>query len=247
MVDILKFPHEDATIEALSVYLVAYIRQVLDRKIFFRWALAGGSTPRRFYRYLAQPSVAGLVDWSRMQLFWGDERCVPSADAQSNYRMAKESLLDHVPIPTKNIFPIDGTLEPELAAKTYAALLGRDPMDLMLLGMGDDGHIASLFPATHNLRDETRLVIATRSPLPPTNRISLSLQTINSAHQVVFLVLGKKKADRLAQVMDQHGSRDATIPAAMVNPESGSLNWFIDNAAAARLKSLGSFKMRIHT
>jgi 6-phosphogluconolactonase len=237
MIDLLQFPDEDAAIKALAAYLVTSIGTVLSRQPFFRWALAGGSTPRRLYRYLAQPDIARKVDWRRIQLFWGDERCVPPTDAQSNYRMAKESLLDHIPIPEQNVFPIDGALEPELAAKTYAALLAGNPMDLVLLGMGDDGHTASLFLTTPHLRDETRSVIATRSPLPPANRISLSLRTINAAHEVVFLVLGEHKADRLAQVIGQHGSENATLPAALVHPQSGILHWFVDQAAAARLKS----------
>ena len=238
MTDILQFPHEGAAIEALSNYLVADIQRALCRQDCYRCALAGGSTPRRLYQRLAQPDVAGLLDWSRIHLFWGDERCVPSSDPQSNYRMIRESFLDHVPIPAGNIFPIDGTLDFERAAMTYAAVLGSEPLDLILLGMGDDGHTASLFLTTPHLRQESRPVIATRSPLPPVNRISLSLRTINAARQVVFLVLGEHKAGRLAQVMDQRGRQDAALPAAMVNPKSGALHWFVDHAAAAQLKTL---------
>jgi 6-phosphogluconolactonase len=189
------------------------------------------------YRRLARPDIAGLLDWSRIHIFWSDERCVPAGDLQSNYRMARESLFDHVPIPAGNIFPIDGTLDPERSAMMYAAILGGEPLDLILLGMGDDAHTASLFLTTPHLREDSRLVIATCSPLPPVHRISLSLRTINAARRVVFLVLGEHKADRLAQVMDQHGRQDATLPAAMVNPESGALRWFLDNAAASRLKT----------
>jgi 6-phosphogluconolactonase len=120
---------------------------------------------------------------------------------------------------------------------TYAAILGEEPLDLILLGMGEDGHTASLFLATPHLREESRPVAATRSPLPPVNRISLSLHAINSARRVVFLVLGEHKAGRLADVMDQHARQDATLPAAMVKPESGGLHWFLDYAAASQLKS----------
>ena len=237
MADILKFPHERAVIDALADYLVADIRRVLGRQDRYRWALAGGSTPECLYRRLARPDVVGLLDWSRIHMFWSDERCVAADDIQSNYRMARESLLDHVPIPAGNIFPIDGTLDPERSAMAYAAILDGEPLDLILLGMGDDGHTASLFLTTPHLREESRLVIATRSLLPPVHRISLSLRTINAARRVVFLVIGEHKADRLAQVMDQHGRQDATLPAAMVNPESGDLHWFLDHAAAARLKT----------
>jgi 6-phosphogluconolactonase len=238
MTNILQFPNEGAAIEALADYLVADIRRALSRQNFYRWALAGGSTPRRLYQHLARPGVAGLLDWNRINLFWSDERCVPAGDPESNYRMARESLLDLVPIPAGNIYPIDGALDPERSAITYAAILGGEPLDLIILGMGEDGHTASLFSTTPHLREESRSVIATRSPLPPLNRISLSLRTINTARRVVFLVLGEHKADRLAQVMDQHGRQDATLPAAMVNPENGTLQWFLDHAAAAQLKSL---------
>jgi 6-phosphogluconolactonase len=235
MPDIVKFPDESAVIEALSDFLVADILKILDHQSVYRWALAGGSTPGRLYQYLARPGVAGLLDWSRIQIFWSDERCVPAGDLQSNYRFAKEALLDHVPLPAGNIFPVDGTLDPEQSARTYAAILGEAPLDLILLGMGEDGHTASLFLTTPHLREEPRPVIATRSPLPPVNRISLSLRTINAARRVVFLVLGEQKAGRLAQVMAQHGRQEATLPAALVNPGSGALHWFLDNAAASSI------------
>jgi 6-phosphogluconolactonase len=235
MANILKYPDETAVIEALAGYLTSDIRATLNRQACYRWALAGGSTPGRLYRRLARPAAADLVDWRRMRLFWGDERCVPPGDPQSNYRMVKESLLEHVPIPAENIFPIDGTLDPERSAASYAAVLGEEPLDCVLLGIGDDGHTASLFPDTPRLHEESRTVIATRSPLPPVHRVSLSLRAINAARLVIFLVLGDHKAVPVARVMDQLGQKDAHLPAAMVNPRSGTLHWFLDNAAAAQL------------
>ena len=235
MADILTFPHESAAIEALANCLIADIRRTLGRQGCYRWALAGGSTPKSLYQRLARTDAAGVLDWSRIHLLWSDERCVPPGDPQSNYRMVRESLLDRVPIQAGNIFPIDGTLDSERSAREYSAILGEDPLDLILLGMGDDGHTASLFPDTPRLREETRPVISTRSPLPPVNRVSLSLRTINAARRVVFLVLGEQKAGRLAQVMDQHGRQDASLPAALVDPGSGALHWFLDHAAASQL------------
>jgi 6-phosphogluconolactonase len=237
MGNIHQFPYEDAAIEALANYLAVDIKKILSQKSCYRWALSGGLTPRRLYQRLAQSDIVSMLDWRRIHLFWSDERCVPPSNAQSNYRMVRESLLDYAPIPEDNISPIDIVLDPEHAATAYAEVLGEEPLDLILLGMGEDGHIASLFPSTPNLREETRPVIATLSPLPPFNRISLSLRTINAARQAVFLILGERKAGRLAQAMDQHGQQDATLPAAMVNPTSGALHWFVDNAAAAKLKT----------
>jgi 6-phosphogluconolactonase len=235
MAYILKYPDEGAVIEALADYLASDIRETLGRQTRYRWALAGGSTPERLYRRLAQPDAAGLLDWRRMRLFWGDERCVPPGDPQSNYRMVRESLLDHMPIPAGNIFPIDGTLDPERSAEAYAEVLGEEPLDCVLLGMGEDGHTASLFPGTPRLREESKTVIATRSPLPPVHRVSLSLRTINAARRVFFLVLGDHKAVSVARVMDQLGQKDADLPAAMVTPGRGALHWFLDYAAAAQL------------
>jgi 6-phosphogluconolactonase len=235
MAHILKYPDADAVIEALADYLASDIRETLSRQACYRWALAGGSTPGRLYRRLARPDAAGLVDWGRMRLFWGDERCVPPGDPQSNYRMVRESLLDHVPIPAGNIFPIDGTLDPERSAEAYAAVLGEEPLDCVLLGMGDDGHTASLFPDTPRLREESRTVIASRSPVPPVHRVSLSLRSINAARRVLFLTLGKHKSVAVARVMDQLGREGAHLPAAMVHPERGALVWFLDYDAAALL------------
>jgi len=235
MAHIWKYPDGDAAVEALADCLTSDIRRTLSRQACYRWALAGGSTPGRLYRRLARPDAAGLIDWGRMRLFWGDERCVPPGDPRSNYRMARESFLDAVPIPVGNIFPIDGTLDPERSAEAYAAVLGEKPLDCVLLGMGDDGHTASLFPDTPRLREECRTVIASRSPVPPVHRVSLSLRSINAARCVLFLVLGNHKDVAVARVMDQLGRKDAFLPAAMVDPGRGALHWFLDQDAAALL------------
>ena len=233
-----EHPDEAAAVEGLVDFLVADIRQGIARQEYYRWALAGGNTPRHLYQRLACPEAAGAINWSRLYLFWGDERCVPAGHPQSNYRMVRESLLNHVPMPADNLFPIDGELESERAAAEYSKTLGEEPLDLVLLGMGEDGHTASLFPATPRLREETRPVVATRSPIPPVERISLTLRTINAARRVVFLVVGESKAERLAQVMQQRRRPEATLPAAMVDPRSGELHWFVDCAAASRIQDL---------
>lgn len=229
------YPEADAAIQALSRHLIADIARVLERQRCYRWALAGGLTPALLYRCLAEPAAAGQIDWNRIHLFWGDERCVSPTHAQSNYRMVRETLLDAVPIPAGNIFPMNGAIDPDAAAAQYSDILGAEPLDLILLGMGDDGHTASLFPHTPHLREDARRVAATRSPRPPAARISLTLRTINAARQVIFLVLGAGKAQALSRVLHPRGRQDAALPAAMVHPAGGMLYWFLDAAAAAQL------------
>ena len=199
-----------------------------------RIALAGGSTPRPVYEQLAAAERAYRVRWSAVQVFFGDERCVPPDDEQSNYRMARLSLLCHVPIPEQNVHRIHGEIEPEEAAQRYAARLGDTPLDL---GMGADGHTASLFPNTRTLGEATARTVVTESPKPPPTRISLSLRTLGEARRVLFVVAGASKAERLSKVLAQAQSPSPTLPAAMVRSASGPPEWFVDELAAARLAS----------
>jgi 6-phosphogluconolactonase len=237
MVDVYRFPDENTTIGALADYVISDICRALKEQAGYRWALAGGRSPKPLYQRLALPEISRQVDWDRVRVFWGDERCVPPDDPGSNYRMAKETLLDHIPIPCENVYPIDGTSDPETSALSYSSAIGTERFDLILLGMGEDGHTASLFPSTPNLRADTRRVIATRSPLPPVHRISLSLGTINASRKAIFLVFGEAKSARIADVMDQLNQSKPILPAAMVNPPGGALLWFMDYAAASRLDS----------
>lgn len=200
----------------------------------FRIALAGGSTPRALYERLALPDISARVDWPRWQVYFGDERAVPPEDDASNYRTARLALLDRVPLPADNVHRILGELAPALAAERYAAELGEASLDLVLLGMGDDGHTASLFPDSSTVDPESR-AIATRSPVKPHDRISLTLRTLNEARAVLFLVTGASKAARLESVFSELASDAPALPAAKVRPASGVLHWFIDAAAASRL------------
>lgn len=190
----------------------------------FTVALAGGSTPAALYRLLSQAPYRGQVDWSRTLVFFGDERCVPPEHPWSNYRMARETLLDHVPLPPENIYRMAGERAPEDAAADYARALrrafglrgaARPQFDLILLGMGDDGHTASLFPGTAALMERRRLVVALVPPgyvQPAIPRITLTLPVLNAARHVMFLVAGANKAEKVRAVLGAGQIADANRP-----------------------------------
>jgi 6-phosphogluconolactonase len=205
-------------------------------------ALAGGSTPRMLYALLTQPVRVAQIDWSRVQIFWGDERCVPPDDPESNFLMARQALLDHVPLPDENVHRIFGELDPDQAARMAELELQQafpgavqPRFDLVLLGLGEDGHIASLFPGSPGLDDTGRWVVPVKhtSPPPPlVNRISLTLPVINSAANVLFLVSGSGKARILSEVFQNKHPADP-LPAQRVHPGHGRLVWAVDSMAAA--------------
>jgi 6-phosphogluconolactonase len=210
----------------------------------FTVALSGGTTPRALYERLAQAPRSEAVDWAHVQIFWGDERFVPPDDAESCYRMAREALLAHVPLPAANIYPIPtvgGT--PEAAAAAYAeticACFDADAprFDLILLGMGPDGHTASLFPGHPEVTNPSgELVLAVHdAPKPPPTRISFTYKLINAAANVIFLVAGADKAATLHKVL--RGPVDPLLlPAQGARPDSGALVWLLDQAAAKELQ-----------
>lgn len=199
----------------------------------FSVALAGGSTPRALYALLA----AENLDWQAIHFFWGDERCLPPDHPESNYRMAAESLLTKIPLPPENIHRIMGELSPQLAAEKYQRNLrvfwgGAPRFDLVLLGMGEDGHTASLFPGSPALAETLRWVTALEHAAPPpplVSRVTLTLGAINAARQVIFLVSGAGKAKRLAEIW-RGGSQ---LPAGRVQPLDGDLLWLVDQSAAS--------------
>lgn len=204
----------------------------------FYFALSGGSTPRLLYERLASETAFERDWWRHTHIFWGDERCLPPTHPDSNYHMARAALLDHVPIPPENIHRMAGEREPEQAAADYEVELervfgGPPRFDLILLGMGRDGHTASLFPHTPALRERTRRAVANfYAPVEPPWRITLTLPVINAAG-VIFLVSGADKAETLRQVLEGEYKPD-DLPAQLVRPAGGSL-WLVDTAAARLL------------
>ena len=230
--NIRRFADAEALSHGAARLVVEHVAQANAQRGQCRLALAGGSTPRPIYQRLAG-ELRGQVDWTRVHLFWGDERCVPPEHQDSNFRMVKEVLLQHVAVPAGQVHPMVGELEPSQAARQYAETLGDEPLDLVLLGMGGDGHVASLFPDTPELSTATARVVATKSPIPPADRVSLSLRTLNEARAVLFLVAGASKAERLAEVLGQLDSGAASLPAALVR--GPDVCWLVDAAAAAQL------------
>jgi 6-phosphogluconolactonase len=203
--------------------------------------LAGGETPRRTYELLADEPLRNRIPWGQMHLFWGDERCVPPDDPRSNARMACRALLDRVPVPAGQVHPIPGDRDPQQAADEYEALLrrffaGTPPrFDLVLLGLGVDGHTASLFPDSPVLEERERWTSATRRPDEEIDRVTLTLPIINQAELIVFLVAGADKAAVLHELLDEEPD-PRQRPARMIRPEQGELHWLVDSPAARLLR-----------
>jgi 6-phosphogluconolactonase len=216
----------------------------------FRIALSGGSTPRGLYERLAQPRWAERIDWRRVHVFWGDERCVPADDPASNQRMAREAWLGHVPLAADQVHAIRGEGDPEAPAADYERELRPElatpegpprtapgaRLDLVLLGLGEDGHTASLFPGSAALRETRRWVCAERTPRLAAWRIGMTLLPINAAAQVLFLVSGREKAGILRRVLGSPPEpAGEALPAQAVAPCAGELHWLVDAAAAQEL------------
>ena len=207
----------------------------------FTVALSGGSTPRLLYETLAAAPYSHLFDWARVHIFFGDERCVPPNDSDSNYRMVHKSLISRVPIAETNVYRIKGEVDPAASAEDYEKRLRSyfadsewPEFDLVLLGLGSDGHTASLFPETPALNEIERWVAANYVARLQTYRVTLTLPAINAAHNIAFLVTGEEKAATLQEVF--LGREPAKkVPAKLINPPTGTVAWFVDTAAAQLL------------
>ena len=207
----------------------------------FSFVLAGGSTPKSLYELLASDNFRDRIDWRNVEIYFGDERTVPPDHKDSNYGMARAAMLSKLPIPEPNVHRMRGEIDPEEAAKEYGLLLkekfGDGGPDLILLGMGDDGHTASLFPGTPALREIKHRAFANPVPQLNTTRLTMTAPFINRAREVIVTVTGANKAKRLAEVLE--GPRDPErLPVQLVQPTSGKLTWLID-AAAAGMGALG--------
>lgn len=232
------FPDLEQLSHAAASALVELANRQIEKRGYFNMALAGGGTPKRLYEYLATEEFRDKVDWSRVGIYFGDERNVPQDDPDSNYRMAHLAFLDKLAIPKDNIHPFDTRLEVRRAAAAYARLLAlglpkTDSLprfDLVLLGMGEDGHTASLFPTTCILHDD-RLAASVYVEKLRSWRLSLTYPVINNAEHVWLLVAGKNKAKVLSRLQQPDAGQ---FPVNGVRPR-GELSWYLDEASASEL------------
>lgn len=234
--------HIAGTAEQVAEDFAQYFADWVEKKPLVTVALSGGSTPKVLFRLWAE-RYRGRIDWTKIHFFWGDERCVPPDDEESNFKMANGLFLSRVDIPEGNIHRIRGEEEPEAEAKRYAKEItqfvpsrnGLPAFDMILLGMGDDGHTASIFPHQMELLTAEALCAVATHPESGQKRATLTGKVINNAKEVVFLVTGKGKAEKLEEIIEaKDGS--GKYPAAHIEPTHGELHWFVDEAAAGRLK-----------
>ena len=212
------------------------------RSDHYSFVLSGGTTPRKVYENIVKNPLVRDVQWQVVHIFWGDERCVPPDDVQSNFRMAHEALLSGIDIPEENIHRIKGELAPEEGASAYEnemkTCFNNEDMpkfNLVLLGLGDDAHTASLFPDSDAIKEKERWVIPV-SPQKGVARITMTIPLLNSAQRIIFIVAGKNKADAVCNVLssDQRPSR---YPARHIHPHDGTLIWLMDREAAMYLNN----------
>lgn len=205
-------------------------------------ALSGGTTPKSLFDYWSS-LPEGEIDWTKIKFFWGDERCVAPEDSESNFKMTKEHLFNNINIPKENIFRIKGEDNPTDEAKRYGELLnseleqqnGTPVFDIVILGMGDDGHTASIFPHEIELWDNKNNCVTATHPVSGQIRVSITGKIINAAKNVVFLVTGKNKAEKVKEIIEQPEVAEKKYPAALVQPDSDNLYWFLDEAAAEKM------------
>ena len=234
---------QELTRAAAGLFLEVGKQAIAERNRFLV-ALSGGSTPKALYSILANDKYAQQLDWSKVHFLFGDERSVPPTHADSNFAMANAILFSPLHIPSAQIHRMRGEDPPETAAAQYETTLrhlttavpGQWPrLDLVLLGMGDDGHTASLFPGTASLTEQTRWVVPSTSPQGTRARVTLTLGVINHASVILFLVAGRNKAAVVRRVLEQRPGDPGPYPAALIRPETGRLLWYLDRAAASEL------------
>jgi 6-phosphogluconolactonase len=236
---ILKLPTRTKWAEAAADLIIQQANAAIEARGSWSIVLSGGSTPRPVYQTIA--ARKDQINWDHTYIFWGDERCVLPDDPESNFRMAKETFLDEVPISKQNIFRILGEIPPETAAQDYQGTIDahfyqvEKRFDTLLLGLGDDGHTASLFSGTTALAEADSWVVATRNPHNRTERVSLTFPAINSARSVLFLITGENKADIVSDVI-QNPAVPPHYPAKRVTGLDTPPIWVLDQTAASQLK-----------
>lgn len=238
--------HISQTIDSLShdiaEWLVADIQKTLDKQDRYTISLSGGNTPKGLYTLLAEAPYRDQIDWGKIHIFFGDERYVPFDDDRNNGKMAYETLLRHVPIPENQIHYFNTTFSPEQSAGEYSKILHNyfdskpHTLDLVLLGMGDDGHTLSLFPGTAVIHENKKWVTAYFVEKLNMYRMTLTVPVVIQSSAVAFLAEGGKKAATLKEVIEG-GYNPDKYPSQIIKPLNNNLHWFIDKAAAAQLET----------
>ena len=238
-------PTAAAVAQAAAQFFTTEVTKAAASRGMARVAISGGSTPKAMFALLADPAQPFVkqVPWDKLDLYWVDERCVPPDHPESNYRMTYEALLSKVPLAAERVHRMEGELDPEVAAALYESTIRNTfklegaetpTIDLVLLGMGDDGHTASLFPHTEALNDLTHIVVANHVPQKDTWRITLTWPVINQGREVAFLIEGSAKAQVVHDVFLGPYQPD-TLPSQIIRPASGRLTLLLDTASAAKL------------
>lgn len=234
--DIIVAPTPEQLALDATERIAALARERISLTGKFSLALSGGSTPKALHTHLASEPLRSQIDWTQVHIFFGDERTVPPDHADSNYRMARETLLSKVPIPGDNVHRMRGEIDPETAATEYGELLKREfgdgGLDCIILGMGDDGHTASLFPHTAALKETSHRCVANHVEKLNTWRITLTASFINRAANVLVLIAGANKTERVSEVLELAEDPER-LPIQMIDPRpAGKLVWMMDAAAA---------------
>ncbi len=230
------YPNKEKLVAATTERIADCIEQAIQQNGLCNMALSGGNTPGGIFSLLASSPYRDRLDWSRLHLFWGDERMVSPEHQDSNYRLVQETLLEHIKIPHENVHRMRGEIAPEEAAAEYAELLHdhfkESPpcFDLMLLGLGEDGHTASLFPGTDAVEECEKNAVAVFVPKLDAWRVTLTLPVLNAARKILFLVSGISKSEMVQRIMGNK-QPDKEIPASMVNPQNGEIRWMLDSDA----------------
>jgi 6-phosphogluconolactonase len=235
------FKTEDEVLEGLANYFVDTAAESISNHGQFSVALSGGNSPKKLYEMLASRKFKGRVEWGKVHFFFGDERYVPHTDPQSNYLMAKKAILEPLDLSYRQIFPVNTSVSPEEAAARYTNdinlyFAGFDArFDLVLLGLGDNSHTASLFPHTPVLHEKTASVKEVFLEDQQVFRITMTAPLINQAHHIAYLVYGESKAEAVHHVIDDERNIE-NYPAQLIKPMDGDVQWFLDKSAAALLE-----------
>ena len=230
----------DEVLKNIAEYFVALTRESVSENRRFSVALSGGNSPKKLYALLASDAFKNKVEWNRIDFFFGDERYVPQIDEASNFKMVNDVLFRPLNIPAKHIFPINTTLTPVDAASEYSEMINayfkdkEQRFDLILLGLGDNAHTASLFPYTPVLQETAAAVKSVFLTDQQAYRITLTAPLINLAHHIAFLVYGQDKADAVYEIIKEQYNAQK-YPAQLIKPVTGNLAWYLDKAAASKV------------